>query len=169
VEVWVELINTGTTEWQTYGRNTTRLGTSQPRDRKSVFWRSSWILRNRPANVQKPGLKGRQIISPGETGRFVFKVRAPQKAGTYVEYFQPVAEYLQWMDGTVSWEFVVSPKPVNTSTVQKSTGGKTGSIFTMPKLPAGPAEFYDQTERFLRDLGGLLNQLLGQFKSLWSR
>ncbi len=167
-EVWADFVNTGTESWLTYTRNTTRLGTSQKRDRRSVFWRSSWVLLNRPANVQKAGLRGRQEIRPGETGRFIFKVKAPSKSGNYVEYFSPVAEYLQWMDATVSWEIVVTAKPTTKvpTTSQSTIGSKSVSWPTFG-LPEGPLDFYDRTEGFLCDLGGLFNRLLGGFKSLW--
>lgn len=167
-EVWTDFVNTGTESWLTYTRNTTRLGTAQKRDRRSVFWRSSWVLLNRPANVQKVGLKGRQIIEPGETGRFTFKVKAPSKAGNYVEYFSPVAEYIQWMDATVSWEIVVTAKP-SIPTVSKPVISQPSFSWPSLSLPESPTEFYDRTEQLLRSIGDLFNQLLSGFKNLWCR
>ena len=82
---YIELKNVGTKDWD----SNTRIGTTQPRDRKSVFADSSWLAPNRLAAV-----KG--TVKPGGTYKFTFDLAAPEKAGTYDEYFGVVQEGVAW-------------------------------------------------------------------------
>ncbi len=73
---YIEMKNTGGLPWD----SKTRLGTSNPRDRMSVFADSSWISPNRLAAVTG-------TVQPGSTFKFQFNLHAPDKPGTYYEYF----------------------------------------------------------------------------------
>jgi lysozyme len=82
---YIELKNIGSMTWD----SSTHLGTTQPRDRTSVFADSTWLAPNRPAAV-----KG--TVPPGGTYKFQFDLQAPQKPGTYNEYFGVVEESVAW-------------------------------------------------------------------------
>jgi hypothetical protein len=85
----ITLKNTGTKPWDT----STRLGTTEPRDRASMFAGADWIAPNRPA-----GIEG--TVAPGETGTFSFSFQAPSGdacvPGTYHEHFGLVEENVAW-------------------------------------------------------------------------
>ena len=82
---YIELKNTGTKTWD----SNTRLGTTQPRDRKSVFADGTWLADNRPA-----GVKG--TVAPGATYKFAFDLAAPTMAGSYDEFFGVVEDGVAW-------------------------------------------------------------------------
>ncbi|NUO47676.1 MAG: hypothetical protein HOV80_02340 [Polyangiaceae bacterium] len=67
----------------------TSLGTTEPRDRESVFYDSTWPANNRPASVVSS-------VAPGAEHTFEFAMRAPAMAGTYQEHFGLVQEGLAW-------------------------------------------------------------------------
>lgn len=82
---YIEMKNTGGKDWD----SNTRLATSNPRDRMSVFADSTWISPNRLAEV-----KG--TVAPGGTYKFQFDLHAPDKPGTYYEYFNLVEDGVAW-------------------------------------------------------------------------
>ena len=82
---FIELKNSGTKTWD----GNTKLATTQPRDRNSVFADSSWLAPNRLDAV-----KG--TVAPGASYKFQFDLHAPNKAGTYFEYFGVVEEGVAW-------------------------------------------------------------------------
>ena len=82
---FIELENTGKLAWDT----NTRLGTTQPRDRASELVAADWITPGRPS-----GVKG--AVMPGESYKFEFSLHAPNKPGTYFEYFGVVQEGVHW-------------------------------------------------------------------------
>jgi len=82
---YIEMKNTGGLPWD----SKTRLATSNPRDRMSVFADSSWISPNRLAAVTG-------TVQPGSTFKFQFNLHAPNKPGTYYEYFNLVEEGVAW-------------------------------------------------------------------------
>ncbi len=81
----ITLKNTGTLPWD----SNTRIGTSNPRDRKSDFADSTWLSVNRAAAVTG-------TVPPGGTFEFKFDFHAPPTAGTYTEYFGVVQEGVAW-------------------------------------------------------------------------
>ncbi len=81
----IELRNSGTEDWDA----STRLATTEPRDRASVFVGPDWIGPNRPAGVEG-------TVPPGETFPFTFTLRAPSMAGEYREHFGVVQEGVAW-------------------------------------------------------------------------
>jgi hypothetical protein len=82
---YIELKNTGTKTWDT----NTRIGTTQPRDRVSVFADGTWVADNRPSEV-----KG--TVAPGATYKFTFDLAAPDKPGSYDELFGVVEDGVAW-------------------------------------------------------------------------
>ena len=82
---YIELKNTGTKTWD----SSTHLGTTQPRDRVSVFADGTWLGDNRPS-----GVKG--TVAPGATYKFTFDLAAPDKPGSYDEFFGVVQEGVAW-------------------------------------------------------------------------
>lgn len=83
---YIELKNTGSKAWDTK----TRIGTTQPRDRTSVFADHTWIAPNRPAGVTSG------TVAPGATYKFTFDLAAPMTPGTYDEFFGVVEEGVAW-------------------------------------------------------------------------
>lgn len=78
----LKALNTGNQAWDSM----TRLVTTVPIGRSSVFYDSSWLSNNRPAIPQE------SQVSPGAIGTFHFKFLAPQTTGTFREYFNLVAD-----------------------------------------------------------------------------
>jgi lysozyme len=81
----IELENVGKKAWDA----STKLGTTQPRDRASELVAADWLAPNRPS-----GVKG--TIMPGESYKFAFSLHAPNKPGTYLEYFGVLEEGVAW-------------------------------------------------------------------------
>jgi lysozyme len=82
---YIELKNVGSKTWD----SETHLGTTQPRDRVSVFADSTWLSSNRPAGVTG-------TVAPGSSFKFQFDLHAPDTAGTYFEYFGVVEDGVAW-------------------------------------------------------------------------
>ena len=82
---YIELQNVGKLAWDAK----TRLGTTQPRDRASELVAPDWINAGRPS-----GVKG--AVMPGESYKFQFSLHAPNKPGTYLEYFGVLEEGVAW-------------------------------------------------------------------------
>ncbi|HEX8790604.1 MAG TPA: phage tail tip lysozyme [Polyangiaceae bacterium] len=82
---YIELKNIGTKTWD----SNTRIGTTQPRDRKSVFADKTWIAPNRLAAVSG-------TVPPGGTYKFTFDLAAPMMTGTFDEFFGVVQEGVAW-------------------------------------------------------------------------
>jgi hypothetical protein len=82
---YIEMTNTGTVTWD----SSTHLGTSNPRDRVSVFADSTWLATNRPSGVSG-------TVPTGSSYKFTFDLHAPATTGTYLEYFNLVQEGVAW-------------------------------------------------------------------------
>lgn len=103
--LYVDFKNIGTSAWLSTGANPIRLGTSHPLDRTSPFYANSWLAAARATSfigtVDGGGnVTNSTTVAPGETARFQFQVIGPlvNQATTYKEYFQLVAEGIQWME-----------------------------------------------------------------------
>lgn len=81
----ITFTNTGKKTWD----SNTRLGTTQPRDRKSAFAGSDWLSPNRAAAISGS-------VAPGDQGTFNFSWHAPNTPGMYDEYFDLVEESVAW-------------------------------------------------------------------------
>ncbi|MEO7109114.1 MAG: NBR1-Ig-like domain-containing protein [Polyangiaceae bacterium] len=82
---YIELKNIGTSTWD----SNTRIGTTEPRDRTSVFADSTWVNASRPSAVTG-------TVAPGGTFKFTFDLKAPTKLGTYEEFFGVVEDGAVW-------------------------------------------------------------------------
>ncbi|MBK8251801.1 MAG: hypothetical protein IPK82_03930 [Polyangiaceae bacterium] len=85
VEVSLEMKNTGSEPWD----ENTRLATTEPRDRKSVFAGPEWPGPNRYAQVEG-------TVLPGETYTFKWTMHAPKVSGVYAEHMGLVQEGVAW-------------------------------------------------------------------------
>jgi hypothetical protein len=82
---YIELKNVGTKTWD----SNTRIATTQPRDRASVFADKSWVSTSRLAAVVG-------TVPPGSTYKFQFDLAAPNKTGTFDEFFGVVEDGTAW-------------------------------------------------------------------------
>jgi lysozyme len=82
---YIELKNVGAKAWD----DNTRLATSDPRDRESVFAAPSWLSPTRLAKVSG-------TVAPGASYKFQFDFRAPMVPGTYEEFLGVVQEGVAW-------------------------------------------------------------------------
>ncbi len=84
----IVLKNLGSKSWD----SSTKLGTTMPRDRSSIFAGSSWLAPNRAATSGS--------VAPNANGTFAFSFDGPTGAacvpGTYTEYFGVVQEGVAW-------------------------------------------------------------------------
>ena len=89
VDLTLTLANKGAIKWTT----ATKLGTTMPRDRKSMFAGSEWESPDRPAAITG-------TVAPGANGTFKFTLHGPTGAacvpGTYTEHFGVVQESVAW-------------------------------------------------------------------------
>jgi lysozyme len=85
VDASLTLKNTGGKSWDA----STKLGTTQPRDRSSDFAGADWLAPNRPAGVSG-------TVAPGQDFKFTFKWHAPNKPGLYDEFFGVLEEGVSW-------------------------------------------------------------------------
>ncbi|MBN2086863.1 N-acetylmuramoyl-L-alanine amidase [Candidatus Peregrinibacteria bacterium] len=111
INAWVELKNTGNITWRNYGDNQITLGTSGPKDRKSLF------VSQNPARI---GYLLESEVLPGETGRFILDLEVPTgKSGIMVEQFIPVIERVRWLEDKALGFKVTVKQPVHLARVQK--------------------------------------------------
>jgi lysozyme len=81
----ITMRNVGSKTWD----GNTRLGTTQPRDRSSLFADGGWPGPNRAAQVAG-------TVPPGGTWKFAFNFHAPSTPGSYHEFFSLVQEGVAW-------------------------------------------------------------------------
>lgn len=106
IGLWIEVRNTGTTNWYKTGSRRVALNVTSPVGRTSVFRHASWSASYRPAVLQQ------NVVRPGEAGRFRFVLKAPNKPGTYTEHFQIAMRGVAWIDGTdIAVPVTVTPPP----------------------------------------------------------
>ncbi|MEO8552737.1 MAG: MYXO-CTERM sorting domain-containing protein [Kofleriaceae bacterium] len=88
VAATITLKNTGTNAWN----DNTKLGTTEPRDRESIFAGADWDAPNRAA--------ASGTVAPGANGTFTFAFDGPTGAacvpGTYHEHFGLVQDGTAW-------------------------------------------------------------------------
>ncbi len=142
----IELSNSGNQTWN----SSTRLGTTQPRDRASVFAGADWDAPNRADSVDG-------TVAPGDSYPFTFTIRAPDAPGDYREYFGVVQEGVTWFsdagqlgppDDQLQIHIVVveappPPPPADAGTVvapqDAGVGGEDASVWLSPDTDAGGA------------------------------
>src|SRR5581483_4573767 len=85
ISAFIEMKNTGAKTWD----SSTKLGTTQPRDRASAFVAGDWQAANRPSVVSG-------TVAPGQSYKFNFTWHAPSQPGDYHEFFSLVQEGVAW-------------------------------------------------------------------------
>lgn len=96
----VSLKNNGSAAWY---KNSFRLGTSQPQDRTSALYDTTWLSQNRAASLTQ------QSVSPGQTGTFEFWIKTPATPTNSREYFLPVVDGVTWLrDIGLYWQIDAS-------------------------------------------------------------
>ena len=109
--VSIRVLNDGTATWN---KGAIFLGTSNPPDRASSLYDSTWVSRNRPATITEPS------VAPGNYATFSFWVNTPTSSGLHKEYFNLVAEGLTWMnDMGLYIPFNVQPAQYRWSVIQQ--------------------------------------------------
>lgn len=88
-EGWVDIKNVGNVTWKGTGKNRVTLGADNERDRISEF---------ADPKGNRIGYLMQDQVKPGETGRFLLRLKAPDGKGAYNEYFTPVMEGITWFD-----------------------------------------------------------------------
>jgi hypothetical protein len=126
VASYIELKNTGTKTWD----SSTKIGTTMPRDRTSVFADSSWLTPSRLDAVQG-------TVAPGATYKFKFNLAAPNKPGSYDEHFGVVQEGVAWFSDPGQGGPVDSDLEVKIMVVAKEGGAPQPDSGTTTKPDAG--------------------------------
>lgn len=101
--VWLELDNSGDVAWT---KATTRVGTQDPQDRESVFFKAeNWISPNRPTPADAD-------YAAGALGRFTWAMVAPEVTETtqFDETFQLVQEGVAWFGPKQTMSITVHPR-----------------------------------------------------------
>lgn len=157
--VTLQFRNTGSNTWD----GLTHLGTTEPRDRTSAFYSSSWLSANRPVSAP--------LIATGATGSFTFTLTAPGVVGaqTYYEAFGMVQEGVEWF-GLDQNRLTITILPEESAgnlpiIIESRSGGQnfqwysesgafsdSGTICTAPGLTAGLASRYGSTYRSVAGL-----------------
>ena len=88
----LEFKNIGTAVWNASGDRFISAYTMEPRDHISVFKGSNWLSGKQTAKIDGK-------IASGETGELVIELKAPEKAGEYLEKFYLAAENYSWIKG----------------------------------------------------------------------
>lgn len=112
IDAHIELKNTGNVTWKNYGDKQITLGTSGPRDRKSIF------IEDNPARI---GYLLESEVEPGESGTFVMSLQVPVgKTGKVLEQFTPVIENVGWLrDRALGFEVTVK-EPIYLASINKT-------------------------------------------------
>ena len=107
--LWIRIKNTGTATWD---KSIVHLGTSSPLDRTSDFYDLDAYKYSNPkwASINRIRME-QATVAPGESADFGFYISVPENkpAGTYREYFRPVADGVSWMkDIGIFWDIIVT-------------------------------------------------------------
>lgn len=131
--LWVRFRNQGSAVWYRYGAHPLRLGTAEPRDRKSEFYHSSWVLADRPAVMEQVR------VEPGQIASFSLRLKAPAYGGTYQESFSPVAEFKEWLvvDKKALWGIKVEGPTRGLISRIKRSWQKAGEVWLEPPSTGG--------------------------------
>lgn len=97
----VQIKNLGS---KTLDQSFTRIGTTDPTDRGSDFYNTSWLTGGRIAQLNETS------IAPTAQGTFSISLTAPRDLGSFTEDFGVVAEGKTWMDrDSISLKFNITP------------------------------------------------------------
>jgi len=142
--------------YQTWSQSNLHLGTSNPNDRTSQLYDSSWLNPSRPAGLVETG------VAPGEVGTFDFTLHAPQQTGSYNEYFNLVADGVTWLNDPGLYFTVNVVSPVAAPNNQ-NTGLSAGQSLNVGKYLLSP-----DTQSTLNLLSNGNLALYNNFKPYWA-
>lgn len=95
------LKNVGRGDWN---KGSIKIGTSNPKDRPSLFYNSDWIGINRACELKEK-------VNPGNIYKFEISITVPKnakKGDVYREYFCPVVDGLTWLkDLGIYWDITI--------------------------------------------------------------
>lgn len=107
--VSVDYTNTGTQTWQSTGANAVKLGTSNPRDRGSGLYATSWESPSRVGSFvgtvdNNQAVTSATTVAPGQTARFQFTITGPPSGSASInEVFEPVVEGITWLGSPTTY------------------------------------------------------------------
>ena len=133
--------NTGNITWSN-SKFPVRVGTSNPRDRRSSFCHATWLNPdcNRLANMKEAS------VAPGQVATFEFWMKAPNVTSTqtYNEYFNLVMDGKRWLDDIgLYWTISAQPAIYKWSVVsQASYTNQTKSAAISPTALATNSRYY---------------------------
>jgi uncharacterized membrane protein len=127
--ITVSIQNIGSKTWSNTGTNFVALNVTNPPGHTSVFQDSTWN-----EYPYRPTRLDTATVAPGGTGVFNFYIQAPQKAGSYTETFQAVAEHVEWITGS---QFQVNATVVNPYAAEFTA--KSSSSISMAKSSTAAA------------------------------
>ena len=96
----VKANNIGSSTWYKDGNYQVDLATDRPLVRSSRFATGAWLNNATPAKLTETS------VSPGQTGTFEFPVQVPAGAGTFKEYFNPVAQHITFFNSDPGQYFI---------------------------------------------------------------
>ena len=129
----VKFKNTGTATWYNNGSNYLALNTTDPSERKSVFYCSSWPHSFQSAKMQE------KKVAPGKTGTFKFTLCAPNifESKKYIEKFRLISNDLALIEGkgivTISIDVKGAPKPKEEPKKEIESNNSSESKILSPK------------------------------------
>ncbi len=98
----VKANNVGVATWLKDAPNQVNLATDRPGGRASRFATGAWLSNNTPAKMNETS------VSPGQTATFEFPITVPAGAGTFREYFNPVAQGIMFLNNDVGQFFLIN-------------------------------------------------------------
>lgn len=156
VTVWVDFLNTGQATWHNNGEHFLALNVANPTGRHSAFQHASWN-----EEYYRTTKMLQSEVKPGQVGRFVFALQAPETTGTYLEEFHLVAEGLTFVDGGYTsfhigvGEKVSRPADYQAEEISRTKGGTidttpgTAFTFEIKFKNTGLKTWYNTGEHFL--------------------
>lgn len=144
VQFWIDFKNTGNKKWVNYGQKEfVALNVTDPVGRKSPFRNSLWDKDN-DRFYYRPNRIDHREVPPGEIGRVRIILRAPKKPGDYLETFQLVSEWNQWISGS-KFSIPITVDPLDAPPLPQNKGDqiKIGILETTgrPVEISGDGEF----------------------------
>jgi hypothetical protein len=119
--VWLEMKNDGNVTWDVAQ---TRVGTQDPQDRDSAFFKEgNWLSASRPSGADH------STYAPGMVGRFTWVMVAPEVDVTtrFDETFQLVQEGVTWFGPKTTMSIVVHPRSGPTPETPDAGDGDPGN------------------------------------------
>ena len=149
----VKARNIGYNTWQ---KQTVRIGTSRPTERSTLFADQSWLGPTRPGTLLE------ENVSPGNIGTFEFKIKAPNTIGSYKEYFNILAEGATWFNDP-GLQFNINVVDQLNGAIQDRVIIEPGTQINKNEIILGP---YNKS-RIVLTRDGSLNYDIGLSKTVW--